>query len=351
MILKIDDRIRNRQVEFFNNFSLQLKYDSVASTFGFSFLYNSDNPEHIELGVIGHYHIGRLEHKGKLLVTGYILSNVFKDSDQKNLASFSGYSLPGVLEDSNIPVDLYPLQFDGLSLREIAEKLVSKFDFNIVVDSSVSSKMDEVFDVSTANEKQSIKQYLAELASQKNIILSHDETGNLLFTQANANQEPILNFDGGIPFTSMTLKFNGQPMHSQITVMKQASSDGGNAGESTIVNPYVPFVFRPKTMIQNSGDDNDIGTTAKMALAEELKNLKLTIVTDRWEIGDDIIRPNNIISVTNPEISLVKKTDWFIESVTLNGDEEKTVATLECVVPEVYNGKTPQYIFEGINLH
>lgn len=351
MILKIDDRIRNRKVEFFNNFSLQLKYDSVASSFGFSFLYNPDNQEHVELGVIGHYHIGRLEHNGKLLVTGHVLSNVFTDSDKKSLASFSGYSLSGVLEDSSIPVDLYPLQFDGLSLREIAQKLVSKFDFDIIIDPSVSAKMDQVFDVSTANEKQSIKQYLSELASQKNIILSHDEKGNLLFTQAKANQDPILNFDGGIPFTSMTLKFNGQPMHSHLTVMKQANSDGGNAGEFTIRNPYVPFVYRPKTLIQNSGDDNDTETTAKMALAEELKGLKLTIVTDRWEIGDDIIRPNNIISVTNPEISLVKKTEWFIESVTLNGDEEKTTATLECVIPEVYNGKIPEYIFKDINLH
>ena len=351
MILKIDDRIRNRKVEFFNNFTLQLKYDSVASSFGFSFLYNPKKKEHVELGVIGHYHVGRLEHKGKLLVTGYILSNVFKDSDKKSLASFSGYSLPGVLEDSSIPVDLYPLQFDGLSLKEIAEKLVSKFDFNVVIDSSVRSKMNQVFDVSTANEKQSIKQYLAELASQKNIILSHDEKGNLLFTQAKLNIQPILNFDGGIPFSSMTLKFNGQPMHSHITVMKQASSDGGNAGESTIRNPYVPFVYRPKTLIQNSGDDNDTATTAKMALSEELKGLKLTIVTDRWEVGDDVIRPNNIISVTNPEISLLKKTDWFIESVTLTGNEKKTTATLECVIPEVYNGNIPKYIFEGINLN
>jgi prophage tail gpP-like protein len=351
MILKIDDRIRNRKVEFFNNFSLQLKYDSVASTFSFSFLYNPDNQEHVELGVIGHYHIGRLEHNGQLLVTGYILSNVFKDTEKKNLANFSGYSLPGVLEDSSIPVDLYPLQFDGLSLKEIAEKLVSKFDFNIVIDSSVRARMNQVFDVSTANEKQSIKQYLAELASQKNIILSHDEKGNLLFTQAKANQQPILNFDGGIPFTSMTLKFNGQPMHSHITVMKQASSEGGNAGQSTIRNPYVPFVFRPKTIIQSSGDDNDTSETAKMVLASELKNFKLTIVTDRWEIDGDIIKPNNIISVTNAEISLFKKTEWFIESVTLTGDEKKTVATLKCVLPEVYNGQTPKYIFEGINLH
>lgn len=351
MVLKIDDRIRNRKVEFFNNFTLDLKYDSVASSFGFNFLYDPNNREHVELAVIGHYHIGRLEHNGELLITGFILSTGFSDQPIQQPAKFSGYSLPGVLHDSNIPTSLYPLQFDGLSLKEIAQRLVAPFDFGITIDPEVSSLMDKTFDVSTANEKQSIKQYLAELASQKNIILSHDNLGNLLFTRAKANSKPILNFDGGIPFTDMTLQFNGQAMHSDITVIKQANSDGGNAGESTIKNPYVPFVFRPKTIVQNSGDDNDTEFTAKMALAQELKNFKLTIVTDRWEVDGKVIKPNSIISVTNPRISLFTKTDWFIESVKLVGDEKKTVATLTCVLPEVYNGKTPEYIFAGINLH
>lgn len=351
MILKIDDRIRNRKVEFFNNFTLNLKYDSVASSFSFNFLYDSNNKEHVELGVIGHYHIGKLEHNGQLLVTGYILSQGFTDSGKKQLANFSGYSLPGVLEDSNIPTILYPLQFDGLSLLQIARKLVDRFDLKVIVDPSVSSRINKVYDVSTANEKQSIKQYLSELASQRNIILSHDEKGNLLFTQSKATQKPILNFDGGIPFTEMILTFNGQVMHSEITVMKQASSDGGNAGEATIKNPYVPFVYRPKVMVQNSGDDNDVSTTASMALAKELKGLKLVIKTDRWEVDGKIIKPNNIITVKNPNISLFKSSNWFIESVGLVGNEKKTTATLTCVLPEVYNGKVPEYLFKGINLH
>lgn len=351
MILKIDDRIRNRQVEFFNNFTLKLSYDSVGSSFGFSFLYNPDNREHVELSVVGHYHIGRIYHNNELLMTGSILSHAFKDDENTNLATFSGYSLSGVLEDVNIPVELYPLQFDRLSLKEIAQKLISKFDFKMEVDQRVQSEMDKIFDVSTADEKQTIKEYLSELASQKNIILSHNEKGNLYFTRANATGTPILNFDGGIPFTEMNLTFNGQKMHSHITVMKQASSDGGNAGQSTIKNPYVPYVYRPKTITQNSGDDIATDTVAKMALAQELKDLKLVIVTDRWEINGSIIKPNNLISVINPKIGIFKKSEWFIESVTLVGDEEKTVATLECVLPEVYNGKTPKYIFEGINLH
>jgi prophage tail gpP-like protein len=140
-------------------------------------------------------------------------------------------------------------------------------------------------------------------------------------------------------------------MHSHITVMKQADSNGGNAGEFTIENPYVPFVYRPKVITQSSGDDNDTEKAARNILSDELKNLKLTIVTDRWEVNGKMLKPNNIISVTNPDIYLYKSADWFIESIDFVGDEKQTTATLHCVLPEVYNGKTPKYLFSGINLH
>lgn len=345
MILKIDDRIHNRNVEFFNNFTLNLKYDSVASNFGFSVYYDPKNEEHIELVQVSHYHIANVEHNGEHLLRGYILSEVFKDSSKRGLVGISGYSLPGVLEDCNIPPSFYPLQYDGLTLRQISNKLISPFKFGFVVDDLVSSKMDMVYDVTTASEKQSIKSYLSSLASQKNIVLSHDEFGNLLFTQLKTNVDPILNFDGGVPFTEMNLSFNGQGMHSHITVMKQASSSGGNAGQVDIENPYVPYVYRPKVVVQNSGDDNDTALVAKMALAEELKNIKLTIVTDRWEIDGKVIKPNNIITVKNERLSLFVSSNWFIEEVKLEGTPEKTTATITCVLPEVYNNETPQNIF------
>jgi prophage tail gpP-like protein len=351
MIIKINDRIRNRKVEFFNSFNLNLRYDSVASTFSFSFYFNPENKEHKEMVCIGHYHKVTVEHNGELLLTGYILSQVFTSSNVKQLVPFGGYSLPGVLEDCEIPPKLYPLQSDGLTLREIAQKLIAPFGLQMVIDPLVSSQMDSVFEKTTASESQTIKAYLTELASQKNIIISHDEKGNLLFTKAKADKKPLIHFQTGVIGTSMSLSFNGQAMHSEITVMKQASSDGGNAGESTIINPYVPFVYRPKVIIQSSGDDVDTEQAAKNALAAELKNLQLTIVTDRWEVDGKILKPNNIIEVTDQEVYLYKKTKWFIESITYVGDNQKMTATLTCVPPEVYNGKTPEYIFKGINLH
>lgn len=356
MELRINDRIRTRKLEYFNQYRLELAYNAFASTFSFNGYYNPQNKEHKELYCIGHYHIAYLEHGGELILTGNVVSEGFADAAKKQMAKFAGYSLPGILEDCQIPPSLYPLQSDGLTLREITSKLIKPFGISMAVDSSVAAAMDEAYEKTTAEPTQSIKEYLTELAAQKNIVISHTAKGNLLFTKANTSKTPILHFNSTrsdtIPFDKMELMYDGRGMHSHIHVIKQASKDGGNAGESEIRNPYVPFIYRPTVIIQSSGTDNDTDKVARMALAAELKNLKLVITTDRWETHDGkIIKPNNNITVVNPEIYLFKKSTWFIESISFEGDERKTVATLTCVLPEVYNNRTPEYMFKGINLH
>jgi len=355
MELVVNDRIRNRKIDFFNNFTLKLPYDSLSGNFSFTFYNNPDNPEHKELLCIGHYHICKVTHNGETLLTGNMISQGFVSSSQRKLVAITGYSLPGVLEDCEIPPKIYPLQSDNLSLKQIAQKIIAPFGLKMVIDSSVSSLMNSSFKKSTAKENQNIKSYLSELASQKNIVLSHTPNGELWFTKAKTKQKPILDFDtskGAIPGTEFTLQFDGQAMHSHITVQKQASTDGGNAGEYTIRNPYViNSVYRPKVISQNSGDDNDSQKAAKTALAAELKNLKLTIKTDRWIVDGKIIKPNNLITVINPEIYAFKKQTWFIESIDFVGDNTQTTATLNCVIPEVYNMETPVYLYKGINLH
>jgi prophage tail gpP-like protein len=346
MNLKINDRIQVRDIEFFNDFVLNLRYDSLSSTFNFGFYFDSTNPDHRELACVSHYHEAIIEHNGQRMMTGFILAETFTDQPAKQLTQFAGYSLPGVLEDCQIPTDLYPLQSDGLNLRQIAEKLVRPFKLKIIVDESVSKKMDKVFPKTTANATQSIKEYLNDLASSRDIVMSHDSNGALLFTSAKVDQQPILIVGPeGIPGVSMTMAFSGQQIHSHITVIKQASADGGNAGEFTIRNPYVPIVYRPKVITQNSGDDNDTATAARMALSEELRNIVLTVNIDRWEIDGKLILPNNVIRVRNPNLFIFKQTDWFIESIAYKGDNLSNTATLTCVLPEVHNKKSPKNIF------
>jgi len=360
MILKIFDRFKVRQVEFFSDFNLSLGYDSFGSTFSFSFYFDPDNPEHKELACVTHFHDCVVEHNGEILVSGFALNQGFEHDPEKQLATISGYSKPGIFEDCNIPPSIYPLQSDGLSLLQIARKITSpwnndtKYKIGLIVDDSIAGLANKALKSSTASETDTIAGYLKTLAQQKNIVISHDEKGNLLFTSAKTDQEPSLSFDfrnGMIPGTNFKHNFNGQGVHSHITVMKQASSDGGNAGEYTVENPYCPVFYRPKTVVQSSGDDIDTKEVALRELSAEWENLKLTIQTDRWEVDGKIIKPNNIVEIFAPELYIYKKSRFFIRSIDFVGDAEKTTATLNCVIPEVVNKKMARSIFEGINMH
>jgi hypothetical protein len=377
MELYINDRLRNRKVEFFNSYNFSLRYNSVSSPFSFDFYFDPKVFETKEMACVSHYHLCTLYHKGELFLTGQFVSQGFESSEHKNLVSISGYSLPGILEDSCVPTNkaidqallkgtlklskgspakpyAYPLEDSGLSLKQIAEKYLAVFNISILIDDSVKTEMDTVIETTTLKPTDKIKAYLCELAAQRDINISHDKFGNLVFAKARTNLIPILSFnvpEGGLPGVRMKMIFNGQEMHSQITVMKQSSIADINEGEETVTNPYVPYVFRPITIMQNSGDNSDTITAAKRALANELRGLKLDIYLDRWDKNGKLLLPNNILSVINPEIYIFKKTDFFIESIDYSGDEKENTAVLHCVLPEVYNGQYPKYIFAGINNH
>lgn len=347
-------KINNKKFDFFSDLNVTLTYNSVGSLFNFSGFFSPENRDRKGLfKPFTYQRVEVLDEFDKRLLTGTILNHGFTDSKVKAITSISGYSLPGVLEDCPIPLELYPLQSDGMTLKEITEALIKPFGLNLVISSSVEAEANEVYAKTEATDKQSIKSYLDELASQKNIVLSHTSGGSLLFTRARTNVEPIAKFIGGIPGVKLTLSTDGQRMHNQITVHKQADLDNDNAGQETINNPFVS-VFRPTTKEQNSGDDVDTAQVIKNALSNELKGIVLTIETDRWTWNDDnkvTMRPNNIITVHNHDLHLYRFTSFFVESITFIRNPKEQKAILTCVIPEVYNSQTPRNIFNIPNLH
>lgn len=338
-------KINGKDIRFQNEFNVTLKYDSIASTFSFNVYFDATNPDHKNIFKPLEYNRVEIFHDNELLLTGTVLIHNFQDDANSQLIPISGYSLPGILDDCEIPVQNYPLQSLNMSLEQISNKLIKPFNLKVKVDPSVQSKMQKVFSSSTADEKQSIKAYLCSKASQKNIVLTHTPSGELFFTEANTQQIPIFEFSKSIPGVEMSISINAQAMHSEITVLKQADDEGGNAGQVTIKNPFVS-AFRPHVRTQSSGSDIDVNDTARAILSEELKAIMLSIKLERWDISGKIIRPNSIISVLNPDLYLYKKTNFFVESVSLTGNEKEMTATMECFIPEVYNSKPVNNIFK-----
>lgn len=323
---------RNKQFYFFSEFEISLNYNAVASTFSFQAV-NSILGQPLVYSWVQIF-----DDEDNLLITGYILSSGYKISNKPEYETYPGYSITGAIEDCSVP---YPTQNDNLSLKQIATNLLKPFGISFVVDPTISDDMDKAYEKTTADDGQTIKEYLSDLASQRNIIISHNEKGQLVFTRLNVNRlKPVASFIEGEPGAeNISLTANGQNMHSRITVVRQASAENADAGEYTINNPYVTNRYRPKVVKQNSGDIFDVKKAARMELGKELMNIEVIIETTKF------IKPGSIVEVQSDRLKLRKKTNFFVTSTTIKGTKESIKYTLKCVLPDCFSDNTVMNIF------
>jgi len=317
---------------------------------------------------------------GKTIFTGVVLNATYTEMATTELVSISGYCKTGILEDSNIDIS-EPVQFDNLTLREIASQLIRPFGIGMVVDPVVKSFVDMKYSTTAKVIGVTIKEYLSNMARQRFVVMTHDVNGNLVFTRVRAgtfsvtsdqlanapipepfaqeiegspvsvqtlpvtvqkDYKPIYNFDGGQPEIVMRLSCNGQGMHGTIISVKQVDSATGKPKK--MQNPYGRSESISVTE-QTYGDATMIQYVARNALAAELKNIVLTIEMKGWYLNGIFVEPNNLVTVISSRLFINKKTLFFIESVSYSKDATGERCTLTCVLPEVYTLDTPQNIF------
>ncbi len=348
-------KIQGKEYSQFDALTLTRRFNSLGSTFSFNANFDINNADQRLLFRPYAFRKCEIFADGELELTGVILSHEFSDDPEPSLTNVSGYSVTGVLGDCQIPTSAYPLQSDNKSLNEIARNLVSKFGLKLV---SNEAEAGIVIETSTAGAGDTVQSYLSKIAAQQNLVLSHDEQGRVLITKVSKSQKPIASLREQVG-VKMNLTCNGQTMHDEATVIRQASLDDSNAGQSsqrnvfvsnfkTTVSPENPSVsnFRPVVKELNSGSNQSISEAARNILSNEYRGIKLTVNLSSWFIGSTFIRSGVIIGIKNPRLYLDNETNFFIESITYGGDPVKQTAVLTCVLPEVYNGGTPSNIFQ-----
>lgn len=322
MILTID----GKQYRNFTEYTIDLNFDTIAHSFSFTGV-NKLLDNHLT-----YPRVTITNDDGELLITGTIINTPIRTQISPDSVTVSGYSLPGILEDCSIPVSIYPLQSDNLSLKEIVEKLLKPFGLSYTYTTNIETEFNKKYVKSTAGDGQSVKDYINDLASQRNIILTSDELGRLIFTKIDTKKlYPVYLFqEGDEGIMEMSIELPGQSMHSEITVMRQASSDNPDAGEKTITNPYCP-VFRPKIVQLNSGDIHDLNKASRAALIEEISQIKLRIYTMKY------IKPGQVVNVIAPSLNINTWVRFFVEQCSIRGKNGSETYDLTCVLSDVYS--------------
>lgn len=337
MKVKINDR-------FFYSFdaiTLNYKLDSVASAFSFKARFNPDNQFHKEIfKPLNYQKVEIFDNNDNLKLTGNILNTSLSSSSLRELQSISGYSKSGILEDVNIPFSSYPLEKNNVSLNDIVKELLSPFALSYSINSSVLNDMNLNYARTTASPTESIKTYISKLAAQRNITLSHNHKGDLLFTRPNINAKPkfLLNDKNTL---SMSLAVNGQGMHSKIDVIRQPSKD--NSGVSTVDSASNSLLnsLRPTVKILSSGDETETKKAADNILAAELRGINLSVSLNN--IID--ISVGDIVEVINKEVYIYERTRFMISEVMHSETTKGDNMVLKLVLPETFTGGVAQIKF------
>ena len=366
MRITIDGKV----ISYFTAGSINLKLDSIASTFEFASKWEAQNKQHQEVFKPLQYKELKVYNTAdRLIFTGTILNHRFKSDKGRNLVIISGYSKCGILEDVTIPPKYYPLESTNSSLEDIAKKYCKIFGIKVLISDqarsidttttaeknnkakikekekkiffsaqssyqSLKAKAKSIFGRTSAEPTQTLKDYLAKLAGQKNIVLSHNEFGDVLFFQPDYLQKPRYSFTKGNSL-NMSADFNGQELHSEINVVRQPSED--NDGVSTVdrcVNTLVNK-YRPTTKILSSGEDTQTKLAANNELANELRSIEVTVEVQGLL---DEIYPGEIVNVHNHWIYSYAYNRFMVNSITLKFDEKSDTTTLNLLVPEAFTG-------------
>lgn len=336
-------KINNKIFFFFNNFAVQMNLDAVASSFAFVARFNPDNKDHqVLFKPLSYPKIEVFTDDDRLLLTGEIINHDFNSQDAPELVKMSGYSKGGVLEDSNIPYSAYPLESNNRSLKDISERLLKIFDLKLKIDSSVTNDANLIYQKSVADPTETVKDYLSKLAAQRNIVMSHDEYGNIIYFKPNIKQSPKISFNTSNT-TTMTISVKGQSIHSEITILRQPSSDNNNLTPVDTTKNSLLNRFRPKVKTLSSGTDTDTSKASQNELASELQNIALSITIPRFEN----LKPGDIIEVQNKEIYLYNKTKFMIQALSFSQNEKETSMTINAVIPEAFTGTAPKEIFKS----
>lgn len=321
----------------FTEYEITFTFNAIASHFYFVAQYNMLDY------LLSYPDCEIYDDNNELLIKGIILPPTLRSRPKPEKIKFSGYSSCGILEDCTIPADLHPLQFDGMSLSEITKTILDKFNFDFAYSSLVREDILKPYEKIEAKPDQTIKDFLTELATERNIILSNYRDGRLFYTRLDPTAStPVAKIDKNTQgVKNMTLQISGQRLHSHIWIIAQASEDEQGDSSATLVENYYVKSYRPKVVVAEVGDEFDIVKYAKSIIGKELLNIKLTFDATKY------YRMGKVLLIKNPDLNINRYAEFFIQEVKIKGSvNKKNNYTYTCVLKDAYSNVFTTNIFK-----
>ena len=329
-----------RKFRFWESAEIRLALDSF-STVGFTAPFAYDDPHHREAFRPFSYRGVEVSISDELVFNGTMVGISPSGDAEKSVVAVTAYALPAVLEDCTEPATALPLEFNGLSLKDIARALVKPWALGVDVGADSGTPFDRV----ALESDQSPHALLADLARQRGLVLSNTADGKLLcWRSINTATEPVARLRyGDRPLLSISTQFSPQEYFSQLTGLAKTKG-GADGSQYTARNPWLSAVLRPKTFKLDDTDDADVVAATKAKLGRMFANaVTWTVEVPTWrDPSGKLWAPNTLVTLHAPPVMVYRESTLLLRAVTFKQDAESFTATLELVLPGAFSGESPE---------
>lgn len=280
-----------------------------------------------------------------LVNTGRLYTMANEVSETGILKKLEGWSYTADLVDSHIPPGSWKYQWSNLSVWNLALAFGASLGIGVKTDignvtlPGQSTRVTEPFEEIKAQLTESYAELLARLASQRGLLVSNDEQGNLFLTAARTKGPIVASLqEGSPPAQKLGATFDGRKRFYRYTVYGQGGM--GDEISSQAVDERVPSSRTINFMapeVSSGGASINAAWRRSKQLAEAL-SISFPVIgwyTPRGELW----APNTLVNVVAPSLHIADGFTFLVRSVEYLHETDGQTSMLQLVPPQVYTGE------------
>lgn len=277
---------------------------------------------------------------GEQLFTGTMVAVDPVIANESITIAASGYSLPGVLNDCTPPPSSFPLEFNGQDLRGIAASIAGDFGLAVEFPDGPGPTFERV----ACDPGKNALAFLIELAQQRNLIVTNNAAGALVFFRPAPVGIPIAKlWQGDSPVLSVTPMFSPQQYHSHITGIEPVVV-GSEGSQFTVRNPRLQGVVRPVTFTAQDVEGGDIAEAVEAKASRMFGSMaSYSVRVSTWrDANGQLWAPDRTVTLEAPGAMVYSEYSFIVRSVAFDRDGTTETATLDLVIPGSFSGEQPE---------
>lgn len=278
---------------------------------------------------------------GSLFFTGTAVNATARGQANGATVDVSGYGYPGVLNDCTAPLSAFPIELNGLNLQQIATEVCGYYDVDVTFEADPGATFRRV----KLKPEQTLLNFLAGLARQRNVLITDNELGEIVFTEPTSTGSPVAVLRQGeqpLLVCSQNAQ-NPQAYFSHVTAIKTTKLGSRGAGY-TVTNPFGDGFFRSSNFVMKNGRKADAKIAAESRFGRMLANtVAYSVDVATWRDPKGALwRPNTTIKIQYPDAMIYNEYEFLIRDVNLEQNAFSEVARLNLVMPGSFTGEAPE---------